>query len=455
MQLLFGPGRAHEFHLGRILHPFAIPIESDDRPRAVVDLLLVTMGGILDLAALVTFLDGRQHAAEPFDFAKFIQNRRFHCALDRFHAWRPAQHVHGVFKNTRLFQEDGLCVRGEPDPFFARRGEWLVGAIGMAGVGGVHVRENQLRRRAGEVVLELGGNQRATAGLRMQFEKLRLRPGAEHVAHADGPNATGNPRQRYVFGIQPAIEKERQPRPELIHRYPARGEHLHVGKAVRKRVSGLLHRSGTGFANVITADGDGVPARHLARGVFDHVGQKSQRRIDGEDGFILRLDFLQNVGLNGPAQFGNHTRPEPAFGRGDVHGHDDRRRAADGHGRGKIRRTKVKPVVEPHHVFHRVDGHAAFADFSENAVRIAVQPVKGGAIKRRAQAMGALVAREIVKALVRVLGQHQAGEQTRGLFGLRNFPVVFAAVFLETFNLPDRLEIHLAIGGVEVRKFAR
>ena len=69
--------------------------------------------------------------------------------------------------------------------------------------------------------------------------------------------------------------------------------------------------------------------------------------------------------------------------------------------------------------------------------------------------MRALVACQIMKTLVCVLGQHQTGEQTRGFFKLRNFRFGFAGVLLKTFNLPNRLKIHLAISRVQIRKLTR
>ena len=69
------------------------------------------MRGVLDLAALVTILDRGKNSAHSLDLAKLFENRRFDCALDRFHAGRSAQHIHGVLKDSRLFEQDGLPMR--------------------------------------------------------------------------------------------------------------------------------------------------------------------------------------------------------------------------------------------------------------------------------------------------------------------------------------------------------
>src|SRR6266576_2963972 len=171
----------------------------------------------------------------------------------------------------------------------------------------------------------------------MQFEKLPTWTRAERITHADRPDAPRNAGQRNVFGVESAIEKERESRAELIDRDSARGEHFCVSESVRERISGLLHRRRTGFADVVAADRNWIPARHFARGELHHVSKKMQRRFDGKYRFVLRLDLLENVGLNRTAQFRYNFWPKSAFGRRDVHRHDDRRRTTDRHRGGEIR----------------------------------------------------------------------------------------------------------------------
>src|SRR6202030_388122 len=96
------------------------------------------------------------------------------------------------------------------------------------------------------------------------------------------------------------------------------------------------------------------------------------------------------------------------------------------HRRGKVRRTEIESVVEPHHILDRVDGHAALADFSENAVRVAINPVKCRAVECGAESMCALMRGKKMKTLVRVLGQHQTGEQTGRLLSLQDLLVNLA-----------------------------
>src|SRR5439155_7741321 len=90
-----------------------------------------------------------------------------------------------------------------------------------------------------------------------------------------------------------------------------------------------------------------------------------------------------------------------------------------------------------------------------NAICVAVDPIERRPIERSAETMGALVPREIMKTLVGVLGQHQTREQARGFFCLRNSLIQLAAVLFEAFDLANRLEVHLAVGGVQIRKLTR
>src|SRR5207302_810842 len=68
-----------------------------------------------------------------------------------------------------------------------------------------------------------------------------------------------------------------------------------------------------------------------------------------------------------------------------------------------------------------------------------------------------------MKTLVRVFSEHQTGKQTSRLFGRNDFLRVLVdlsaspirtAIFLQTFDLADRLEIHFAVRAVQKRKLA-
>jgi hypothetical protein len=53
-----------------------------------------------------------------------------------------------------------------------------------------------------------------------------------------------------------------------------------------------------------------------------------------------------------------------------------------------------------------IAGHAALADFSENAVRVAVDAIKCRSIEGGAESVSALMPGQIMETFVRVFGQH-------------------------------------------------
>src|SRR5207249_336352 len=70
LEKLLRPRRALDGERARQLRVFGVAVQPDDGPRAVVDLPLVSVRGLLNLAALVTLLDRGDHAAEPVHLAQ-------------------------------------------------------------------------------------------------------------------------------------------------------------------------------------------------------------------------------------------------------------------------------------------------------------------------------------------------------------------------------------------------
>ena len=155
---------------------------------------------------------------------------------------------------------------------------------------------------------------------------------------------------------------------------------------------------------------------------------------------------------DGAAKLGENARTEAAFRGGDVHRQDDRRGAVDRHRDGEMRIIQPEAVVEPFHVVDGVDGHAAFADLAEDAVRVAVEAVERRPVERGAQAHEFLLTGEKVEAFVRVFGQSKTGEETRGFFDCRCLPLCVAWLL----RVPGVLaaQIELAIGAIHEWKLA-
>ena len=116
------------------------------------------------------------------------------------------------------------------------------------------------------------------------------------------------------------------------------------------------------------------------------------------------------------------------------------------------------------------------ADLAENPVRAAARAVERGAVERGGQPLAALVTREIVEALVGVLGRAEAREEARGFFrvaradgaarrggggevfqalgGCAGWGVAGGGVTVPAVGFRFRRQIHLGVGGVEERELA-
>ena len=109
----------------------------------------------------------------------------------------------------------------------------------------------------------------------MQFEQLGRRAGLERLAHPHRPQFPAYARQGQVLEVQPAIEEEGKTRAEAVDVQPARAKQFHIGEPVGQRVSRLLDRRRAGLGNVVAANRDWIPTRHLPGGELHHVRQKA------------------------------------------------------------------------------------------------------------------------------------------------------------------------------------
>src|SRR6516162_1379459 len=163
----------------------------------------------------------------------------------------------------------------------------------------------------------------------MKLKKLGSPLRTKYVPHSNRPDFSADPGQSHIFNVQTAIQEKGEPGAKDIHIHSAIAEILHVGKTVREGIRSLLNRGGTSFRYVISADRYRVPARHLLRTEIHHIGQESKGRVDRENQFVLRLDFLQDIGLNCSAELRHDIRAKAAFCRTYVHCEKDRSGTGD------------------------------------------------------------------------------------------------------------------------------
>src|SRR5208337_5359228 len=133
-----------------------------------------------------------------------------------------------------------------------------------------------------------------------------------------------------------------------------------VFHAVAEGEGEFLDGGGTGFADVIAADGDDVEFWSVLHPELEGVDDQAHGGFGRVDVFLLRDVFLEDVVL----ERAGDGLPVGAllFGDGEVHGPDDRGGGIDGHRGGDIGEGNL--VEEDFHVGERGDGDAAFADFA-------------------------------------------------------------------------------------------
>ena len=148
-----------------------------------------------------------------------------------------------------------------------------------------------------------------------------------------------------------------------------------------------------------------MPFRHFGRGELHHVGDDAHRGTWREYIFFLRLVFLENIVLNRASKL--RTLDAGVLTHGDVHGHDHRGRAIDGHG-GR-HRTEVNVSEKVFHVGQRVHGYATVSDFAKGPVVIAVAAHKCWHVERCGQTT-ATRSKQFFEASVGVFSRSEASE---------------------------------------------
>ena len=111
----------------------------------------------------------------------------------------------------------------------------------------------------------------------MEAQLLRAGDGRpEPIPHQSSPQSPGGAKLRDLFQkVVVGCEEKRETLPHGIDIEPSLDRRLHVGDRVGEREGDFLHRRGASLANVVPADGDGVPARQLSRAVREDVGDDS------------------------------------------------------------------------------------------------------------------------------------------------------------------------------------
>src|SRR5208283_621892 len=196
-----------------------------------------------------------------------------------------------MLKQTALLEQDSLSVSSIAGVFCARRGKGFIRRIAVARVCRIHASQHQLQCRSREVISPVRGDQRTAARLGVKLQDLCPFVSGKYIAHPDRPDLPADARKRDIFDIQPAIEKEREPRPKYVHFQAMIPEIIDISETIRQSVGRLLNWSRAGFRDVVSADRDRIPTRHLSTTITNHVCQKPERWLDWKNQLILGLNF--------------------------------------------------------------------------------------------------------------------------------------------------------------------
>jgi len=250
-------------------------------------------------------------------------------------------------------------------------------------LGATHHRRHALHGDTHDVVLRLLCSERAATDLRVEAQQLAgflLR--AVALGHQLVPDAARRPELGDLFEeVVVRVPEEAEPRRERIDIEAGRDGGIDVRDAVGDGERDLLHRRAAGFADVVAADADGVPLRHVRCAVLEDVGDDSHAGLRRVDVRAAGDVLLEQVVLDGAAdRSGRHAL---LFGHQLVHQQQDRAGGVDGHAGAHLVERQVGQQLA--HVGHARDGHADFADLALGTRVVAVVAHLRGQVERTAQ----------------------------------------------------------------------
>ena len=415
------PPRAHRGH-PRLLAPlrvvgdledvdrglvvFGEPVHADHRLVVGLDLGLEARRTRRDLPLEPARLDPGHHAPlrldlgeEPFGLALEPIGQ----CLDEIGTAEGVLHV----GHAGLVGEDLLGAQRDADRVLGRERQRLVEGVGVERLRAAQHRRQRLVGHPHDVVVRLLCGERHPGGLGVEAHlPAAVILGAILVAEPAGPDAAGGAK----FGdlleeIVVDVPEEGEPRPEAVDCESAREAVFDVAEAIGQGEGELLRRRRPGFADVVAADGDGIPLGGVGAPPLEHVHDELERRLHREDPGVLGHVFLEDVVLDGALQLG---RGHPLLlGRGDEEAPEDRGGAVDRHRHRDL--IERDPGEEGLHVGQRADRDAALPHLTLGTGMVGVVPHQGREVEGHRQA-GLSARQEELVALVGVLGGTEAGE---------------------------------------------
>src|SRR2546427_1631197 len=100
-------------------------VDADDNAFMLVDLLLIPIGRLGDLALEETIEDTRQHATQRIDAIEIVHSRLFRLVRQSFDKVRAAQWINGI-NGAALIGNDLLSTQGDQDSLLGGESQRLV-----------------------------------------------------------------------------------------------------------------------------------------------------------------------------------------------------------------------------------------------------------------------------------------------------------------------------------------
>src|SRR6185369_16490049 len=261
--------------------------------------------------------------------------------------------------------------------------------------------------------------------------------GTIHVAHGNGPDSAADRPVGEPLGLVGNLEKEGEVRYECIYSHSPGQEILDIGESVGQGKGQLLHRAGTGLADMVAGYAQRIELPDpVVNEPFLHVPQQPYSEIGLENAFIPRLDLLEDVGLNGAAQLPEGLLAEflaflPCQPRSlsppgalqfhllcghEIPGQYGPSRAVYCHGGADVR--DMETLQHELHVLPAVDRNAPLADLADApGVLVAVGPVEGDAVEGDREPRPGHPVGQQVESAIGLLGATHSGELARDLPG--------------------------------------
>ncbi len=393
-----------QWHPQRLVcHEFVHP---DDDAPPLVNLALVAVGSVGDLLLKEANLDSRNDPAQRLNPLEVVIRLPLQPVGEHFDGVGTAQRVHGI-GHAALVGDDLLSAQRDGDGVFAGEGQRLVQAISVQGLGAAEDRCQRLDRHPHDVDLRLLRTERAARRLGVEAQP----PGAgvlraEGVAHLPRPDTPGGAKLGNLLQkVVVAVEEEGKTGREGINVQPTLQGPADVLHPVGQSEGQFLRCRRAGLADVVAGDGDGVPPGQVLAAELDGVGDQPHGGLGREDVFLLSDVLLEDVVLDGAAEFVH--RHALLLGGGDVHGPGDRRRGIDGHRGGHF--AQGDAVEENLHVTQRGDGDAALAKLPLRLRRVGVVAVERRQVEGDGEARLALF-QQVLEAGVGLLSGAETSE---------------------------------------------